>query len=117
MFDPRDPLRTGPGFGIVSAFLPQGSVGCLAGLFVLLLIGIAIGLFKGPWMAVAVVAMVVLVPLIGRAIRAEIRKEDRVMDKPSQVGRLPSDAELADEERRDAMRRYARDADAEDEDR
>ena len=113
MFDPRDPLRTGPGFGIASAFFPQSSVGCFAGLFVLIVIGVIAGLFEGVWLAVAVVGLVVLVPLIRRALRAEIRREDRDIDAPSQEGKLPSDAELSDHERRDAMRRYG-DRDAED---
>jgi hypothetical protein len=103
----RDSYRLGlsAGMGIFQAFAPAGAVGILAGAFILILLGIAGGMFEGPWLAVALLALVGLAGLIGRAIRREMRREDR---RPlhRQASNLPADAELSDEERRDAMRRY-----------
>jgi hypothetical protein len=91
--------------GIFQAFAPTGAVGILAGAFILILLGIAGGMFEGPWLVVAVLALVGLAGLIGRAMRREMRREDR---RPwhRQASRLPPDADLTDGERRDAMRRY-----------
>jgi len=105
----RDVYRMGlgAGVGIVSAFVPQGAVGVLAGGIIALVFGLLIGLFEGIWAYVAVAGIVVLVPLTARALKREMRRED-APPRPlhQQASSLPADAELTDEERRDAMRRF-----------
>ena len=114
MYDPhRDPRQqpyAGAGMGVLSAFVPQGTVGCLLGLFILLLIALVAGMIEGPWLLLTVAALVILVPLIRWAVRKEIRREDRIPPgSPGQAGSLPPDSELSEEERRSAMREYRED--------
>jgi integral membrane sensor domain MASE1 len=110
MYDPnRDPSRSSmnAGMGIVSAFAPQGAVGVLAGSIIALVFGLLIGLFEGGWALAAIAGIVVLVPLTARALKREMRRED-TPPRPMhpQASSLPADAELPDDERRDAMRRF-----------
>jgi hypothetical protein len=105
----RDTYRmgVGAGMGIVSAFVPQGAVGVLAGGIIALVVGLLIGLFEGIWALAAVAGIVVLIPLTARALKREMRREDTT-PRPlhPQASSLPADAELPDEERRNAMRQF-----------
>ena len=103
---PQRPYQYSPLGGVMAALVPQGTVGCLSGIFLLIVIAVVAGLIEGPWLALAVVALVLLVPLIRRAIRKEIQREDFHSGKPSDTSKLPPDSELSDEERREAMRRF-----------
>lgn len=118
MYDPRwrDP-RPPPGmdpftpsrYGLAAA-IPQGMVGCLGGLFVLLLIGIIAGILQGVLLAVGIIALILLPPMIVLAIRRQLREDNR---RPSKgLPPLPDDSDLSDEERREAMRRMREDDDA-----
>ena len=97
----------GAGVGIVQAFVPTGAVGVLAGGIIALVFGLLIGLFEGVLAYLAVVGIVVLIPLTARALKREMRREDAA-PRPlhNQASSLPSDAELSDEERRQAMRPF-----------
>jgi predicted lipid-binding transport protein (Tim44 family) len=110
MYDPRrqggyDQLPAGLG-GVVSAFLPQGMVGVLGGLFLLLLLAILSDWVEGFWLVLAVAGLVALVPLIGVALKREMRRQDMRRDELQGNSRLPDNAELSDEERREAMRGF-----------
>jgi hypothetical protein len=102
-------MGLGAGVGIFQAFVPTGAVGILAGVFILVVLGIATGMFEGPWLAIAVLALAGLAGFMARAVRREMHREDR---RPyhHQASSLPADAELTDEERRDAMRRFDQDS-------
>jgi hypothetical protein len=92
--------------GVASALVPQGAVGCLSGLFLLIVLAVVAGLVEGIWLAAAGVGLVLLVFLIRRALKAEMRREDRRPARPPGTTTLPEDSELTDEERREAMRRF-----------
>jgi membrane protein implicated in regulation of membrane protease activity len=90
--------------GVFSVFVPQGAVGILAGVFLLVLIAVVTGQAEGVWLAMALVAFGLLAVLMVRAIRRDLRRDDR---RPARrEATLPDDSELSDEERREAMQRY-----------
>jgi hypothetical protein len=104
---PQEARDFGPVEGMAAAIAPQGTIGCLFGMFMLLLGAIAVGLAHGPGLVAAIIAMVVLVPLIRLALKREMRCDDAAAGfGPNAESSLPDDAELSDEERRDAMRKY-----------
>jgi hypothetical protein len=100
-----DQLPAGMG-GVVSAFLPQGMVGVLGGLFLLLLLAILSDWVEGVWLVPAIAGLVALVPLIGLALKREMRRQDIRHGELQRNPRLPDNAELSDDERREAMRRF-----------
>jgi hypothetical protein len=90
--------------GVFSVFVPQGAVGILAGVFLLVLIAVVTGQAEGVWLAMALVAFGLLAVLMVRAIRRDLRRDDR---RPARrEATLPDDSQLSDEERREAMQRY-----------
>src|SRR5690606_3854031 len=101
-----DYLPAGLG-GAVSAFVPQGKVGVLGGVFLLAVLAIVSGWVEGIWLLVAVVVLVALVPLIALAIRTELNADRRARGRLPGTPRLPDNAELSDDERREAMRRFS----------
>ncbi len=105
--DPRElppSYGDGPANGIVSAFLPTGTLGILVAVFLGILIAIGAGLVHGIWLIASIVSLPMLVLLIRRALKAEMRRDDiRGGFRLTQTGSLPSDAELTDSERRNAM--------------
>ena len=106
----RDFYRHGAnaGMGIFQAFVPTGAVGIFAGVFILVLLGVVTGMFQGVWLVVAGLSLVGLAGLTVRALRREIRREDRHRPRGRQSS-LPSDADISEAERREAMRRHADD--------
>jgi len=96
-----------PGLGgVVSAFAPRGAVGILAGFIVLLLLFAVSGSVQGLGLVAAGVTLVVLGFLTRRALKAEMRREDTTpLSRVDPV--LPADSDLSDDDRREAMRRYA----------
>ena len=109
MYDPqRDPHHTytGAAMGIWGAFVPRGTVGILGGIVILLLLGVVSGTLTGAFLFLAIGGIAVLLALIPRAIKAEIRREDQRTPRRGREGSLPDDSNLSDEERRRAMRGY-----------
>jgi hypothetical protein len=100
-----DGLPAGLG-GAVSAFLPQGKVGVLGGVTLLVVLAIASGSVQGIWLVAAVAALIAMVPLLVLAVRAELNADRAAQGQRPAPPRLPDDAELSDEERRDALRRF-----------
>jgi hypothetical protein len=104
----RDSYKLGmaAGLGLVQTFIPTGAIGIFAGAFIAILASLLIGLFDGVWVFVAIVTLVVLVLLTSVAVKRELAKEDALPPSRPHVS-LPPDADLSDEERRQAMRRFA----------
>lgn len=101
-------LSANAGQGIFQAFVPTGAVGILAGVVILLVVGIVSETISGVWLMPAIALTGIALLLIPRAIRTEIRREDRKGAGRLSTPSLPSDSDLSDDERRDALRRFRR---------
>jgi hypothetical protein len=103
-------LAAGAGLGIFQAFVPTGAVGILAGGVILLVLGLVAGTISGVWVLPAIALTAGLLLLIPRAIRNEIRREERrnAQQQQRRQASLPNDSDLSEDERRDALRRFRR---------
>jgi hypothetical protein len=103
--EPPRPDQISPMGGVASALVPQGAVGILGGLFLLVLLGVFTGQVKGPWLALAVAGLAVIAVLILGAVKRELRRDKSPPARREPT--LPDDSELSEAERRAAMQRYA----------
>lgn len=95
-----DPIRN----GLISVFVPQGTLGGLIVLFIALAAALALGLLEGAWLVLGVVGLVALVLLMVRAFRKEMARDSQPRATRKRYQPLPDDAELSDAERREAQR-------------
>ena len=86
---------------------PEVMLAILASILPAILLAIVLHWVEGTRLLVAVVALVVLIPLLGLGLKAAMTQQDKRRYPRPEHASLPPDSELSVEQRHEAMQEYA----------